>query len=46
MTREEAIEMCQSLKFVIFIADDEDYTDMIEEALDMAIEALRKEEKE
>lgn len=34
MTREEAIEMCQSLKFVIFITDDEDYTDMIEEALD------------
>ena len=44
MTREEAAKICQSIKFLM---DKEDYSEAVEEALDMAIEALkqRKENK-
>lgn len=42
MTREEAAKVCQSIKFIL---DNEDYSEEVEEALDMAIEALEQEPK-
>lgn len=40
MTREEAAKVCQSIKFIL---DNEDYSEEVEEALNMAIEALEQE---
>lgn len=40
MTREEAAKICQSIKFIL---ENSDYTEAVEEALDMAIEALEQE---
>lgn len=42
MTREEAAKICQSIKFIL---DNDDYSEEVEEALDMAIEALQQEPK-
>lgn len=41
MTRSEAAKICQSIKFLM---DKEDYSEEVEEALNMAIEALDQEE--
>ena len=43
MTREEAAKICQSIKFIL---DNDDYSEEVEEALDMAIEALQQEPKQ
>ena len=40
MTRSEAAQICQSVKFIL---ENSDYTEAVEEALDMAIEALEQE---
>lgn len=40
MTREEAAKICQSIKFMM---DKDDYSEAVEEALDMAIAALDQE---
>ena len=40
MTRERAAEICQYIKFIL---KNEDYTEEVEEALDVAIEALEQE---
>ena len=40
MTREEAAKICQSIKFIL---ENSDYTEAVEEALNMAIEALEQE---
>lgn len=42
MTRQEAAKICQSIKFMM---DKEDYSEEVEEALNMAIEALEQEPK-
>ena len=42
MTREKAAKICQSIKFLM---DKEDYSEEVEEALNMAIEALEQEPK-
>lgn len=42
MTREEAAKICQSIKFIL---DSDDYSEEVEEALNMAIEALQQEPK-
>ena len=42
MTREEAAKICQSIKFIL---DNDDYSEEVEEALDMAIEALEQQTK-
>lgn len=39
MTREEAAKICQSIKFIL---DNDDYSEEVEEALDMAIEAIQQ----
>ena len=39
MTRERAAEICQSIKFMV---DNEYYSEEVEEALNMAIQALEK----
>ena len=39
MTREEAAKICQSIKFIL---ENSDYTEAVEEALNMAIEALEQ----
>ena len=39
MTREKAAKICQSIKFIL---DKEDYSEEVEEALDMAIAALKQ----
>ena len=39
MTREEAAKICQSIKFLM---DKEDYSEAVEEALNMAIAALKQ----
>lgn len=39
MTREEAIEILQDIKFIV---DFENYSDRVEIAIDMAIEALEE----
>ena len=39
MTREEAAQICQSVKFIL---ENSDYTEAVEEALDMAIAALKQ----
>ena len=39
MTREEASKICQSIKFMM---DKEDYSEEVEEALNMAIAALKQ----
>ena len=39
MTRSEAAKICQSIKFLM---DKEDYSEEVEEALNMAIEALEQ----
>ena len=39
MTREEAAKICQSIKFIL---DKEDYSEEVEEALNMAIAALKQ----
>lgn len=41
MTRAEAAKICQSIKFMM---DKDDYSEEVEEALDMAMEALEQEE--
>jgi hypothetical protein len=41
MTRTEAAKICQSIKFIL---ENSDYTEAVEEALDMAIAALDQEE--
>lgn len=43
MTREEAAKICQSIKFIL---DNDDYSEEVEEALDMAIEALQQQRQE
>ncbi len=43
MTREEAAKICQSIKFIL---DSDDYSEEVEEALNMAIEALQQEPKQ
>ena len=40
MTRAEAAQICQSVKFIL---ENSDYTEAVEEALNMAIEALQQE---
>ena len=40
MTRAKAAQICQSIKFML---DKEDYSEEVEEALNMAIEALEQE---
>ena len=40
MTRSEAAKICQSIKFIL---ENSDYTEAVEEALNMAIEALQQE---
>lgn len=40
MKRAEAAQICQSVKFIL---ENSDYTEAVEEALDMAIEALEQE---
>ena len=40
MTRSEAAKICQSIKFIL---ENSDYTEAVEEALNMAIEALEQE---
>jgi len=40
MTRQEAAQICQSIKFIL---ENSDYTEAVEEALNMAIEALEHE---
>ena len=40
MTRTEAAQICQSVKFIL---ENSDYTEAVEEALNMAIEALEQE---
>jgi len=40
MTRAEAAKICQSIKFIL---ENSDYTEAVEEALNMAIEALEQE---
>jgi hypothetical protein len=42
MTKSEAAKICQSIKFLM---DKEDYSEEVEEALNMAIEALEQEPK-
>ena len=42
MTRSEAAKICQSIKFIL---ENSDYTEAVEEALNMAIEALEQEPK-
>lgn len=42
MTRSEAAQICQSIKFIL---ENSDYTEAVEEALNMAIEALEQEPK-
>lgn len=42
MTRSEAAKICQSIKFIL---ENSDYTEEVEEALNMAIEALDQEPK-
>lgn len=42
MTRQEAAQICQSIKFIL---ENSDYTEAVEEALNMAIEALEQEPK-
>lgn len=42
MTRSEAAKICQSIKFMM---DKDDYSEAVEEALNMAIEALEQEPK-
>lgn len=39
MTRQKAAEICQSIKFIL---DKEDYSEEVEEALNMAIKALEQ----
>lgn len=39
MTKQEAAQICQSIKFIL---DKEDYSEEVEEALNMAIEALEQ----
>lgn len=41
MTRAKAAQICQAIKFIL---DREDYSEEVEEALNMAIEALEQEE--
>lgn len=42
MTRQKAAEICQSIKFIL---DKADYSEEVEEALEMAIKALEREPK-
>ena len=42
MTREEAAQICQSIKSIL---ENSDYTEAVEEALNIAIEALEQEPK-
>ena len=42
MTKSEAAKICQSIKFIL---ENSDYTEAVEEALNVAIEALEQEPK-